>query len=1309
MFLPKRWKWTNDDGYILDDVGVKRYLKMEVCKMKRVLRCVMAGVLSSAFIVSATGMGMAGQPGTAKAASEPQPLWQWNFESVDGEKIANAGTAEGNAALKGTAKVEAKAVEASGKTYLPNTNHVLTLSGGSKGSSYVELPRDLYKGITDTTGLTWSFWMKPDSNVVSYSRLFSSVDREGKNEFAFTPYANNSIWNVIFDDTSGYKQFFSEQPEMNQWSFVTVTISNREVKFYVNGVAAESLCGAGDAVALANRLKTIDSLVDNALGKTGAAAWTDPDCAIQLDDVSLYDTVLTADQVKAAAEKYGIDTSQQQKAPVVVSGDDGSEGLTEVEELSAASVDGKNSVRIWKSEDDQYYYSAYHNGKVVIKCSQLGVVAKSVDLSTGLQLDTSSIKKSTGKEEYDWIQGSSSHVSKEYQELSFTLAKDSAKITMIFRLFEDGVAYRYEIDGDTGSSSETTEITNEISSFTLPDEATIWTQDVSSTYEAGSYVSRKVSSIKNSNQSYGPPILGKVPVENGEYWVLLSEANVYNEENPYCASVFCTNAGSTAIKAKFGRYLIQETDDTLDGKTYDAQYSDISSVSMDDVFHTPWRAAIICDDLEGVSNSSLISDLNPAADGDFSWVEPGTSSWSWWSTTSDEIDYDTMFDYIDYAEETGQKYCLVDFGWERWTDYETKIETLVEYAEPKGVKLILWYGVNKFDQPHKFDLDNPDTIEEEFAWCEKMGVSGVKVDYLNSDSQFAMKVMYDIASIAAEHKLIVNYHGCTDPNGENRTFPNILSSEAVMGAEYCKWGNGSSVQTLMTIPYTRNVIGSMEFTPVCMRLKNVAATDGFMLAMPVVYESAIQTLAHSAYVYPGYAGSTLLTGIPSTWDESLLLDGYPGDFVVRARRNGENWYAAAMTINERTCEMPLWFLEDGETYYAYIYTDGEDGGIAVEKREVTNEDVLEFDLSYLGGCAVKFSKDDPFGATIYDGYKYYEAEDAVMGEGTSLSDDTDYVSGKKFVRIGNGAAKNVEFTVEVAEAGEHECRIFFVSNIARNLYVQVNDDEPIRMEKLVGVAGDGNAVGAKSITVNLNEGSNTISLYNTGDAPGIDRIAISKSDLSDAEVTLEKEEYEYSGKRNTPSVTVMRNGVKLAEGTDYEVYYSNCKKPGTATVTVLGTGEFAGKITKTYSITGEIPPEPGQTQQPTQTAQPDASQGPQQTAAPQGTVTPVPTAAPDSVEKPGKVTGVKVKSQKKKTMTVTFKKLKAVSSYQISYSTSKKMKKAKTVKVNASASKKVIKKLKSKKTYYVRVRAVRNSGTKKLYGAWSSIKKAKIK
>lgn len=715
------------------------------------------------------------------------------------------------------------------------------------------------------------------------------------------------------------------------------------------------------------------------------------------------------------------------------------------------------------------------------------------------------------------------------------------------------------------------------------------------------------------------------------------------------------------------------------------------------------------DNLEDLVNSSLVSDLNPPAEGDFSWVEPGTSSWSWWSTSSDNIDYDTMYDYIDYAEETGQKYCLVDFGWEVWEDYEQKIKDLVAYADPKGVKLILWYGVNKFDQPHKFDLDNPDTIEEEFAWCESLGVKGVKVDYLNSDSQYAMKIMYDLASIAARHKLILNYHGCTDPNGENRTFPNILSSEAVMGSEYFKWGSGSPVQSLLTLPYARNVIGSMEFTPVGMSVKNVAATDGFMLAMPIVYESAIQTLAHSAYVYPGYGGSSLLAHIPSIWDESKLLAGEPGESIIRARRNGENWYVGAMTNKAQAYDIPLDFLDEGDSYYAYIYRDKEDGGIEVETQTVTKGTVLHFDLGKAAGCAVKLSKNDPIGATVHDGYKYYEAEDAQMGAGTSVR-ETDYVSGKKFVsNIGGKADRFVTFNVDVKEAGEHECKIFVVSNNAKDLYVRVNEDEPVVMEDLVGVAGDGNAVSSKKVTLKLKAGSNTIRLYNdSGAGPGIDRIAIPKADISNAEVTLEKESYMYSGNRNTPAVTVTRNGVPMEEGSEYQVYYSYCVEAGTAMVTVVGTGEYAGTVKKTYEIVPNATPTPLP-----QTPEPSKAPGTSQTTAPipQASKAPekVETTVETTVKKPGKVKGVSVKSKKKKKMTVTYKKIKDVKGYQISYGTSKKGKKAKKVTVKASVSKKVIGKLKSKKIYYVRVRAYRKNGNKKLYGAWSSMKKVKVK
>ena len=175
----------------------------------------------------------------------------------------------------------------------------------------------------------------------------------------------------------------------------------------------------------------------------------------------------------------------------------------------------------------------------------------------------------------------------------------------------------------------------------------------------------------------------------------------------------------------------------------------------------------------------------------------------------------------------------------------------------------------------------------------------------------------------------------------NRTFPNLLSIEAVQGMEYFKWSNSSPVDTLVTLPFTRNVLGSMEYTPSLFALPHDStmksqyspATAGFMLSMCIEYESAVETFAQSGYVYPGYRAFPLIADVPSTWDQSILIDGYPKSHCIRARRNGENWYIGAMTVKAANYPVALDFLEAGEEYYAYIYRDNERS----EERRVGKE------------------------------------------------------------------------------------------------------------------------------------------------------------------------------------------------------------------------------------------------------------------------------------------------------------------------------------------------------------------------------------
>ncbi len=1325
-----------------------------------------AAILPQPQAFASAGEAVAEESGKAATVSEnalPQPAYFWDFEDAGGSSLNNQGTAGGAAVLHG-ADMAKSAIAIGSNSYAGDNNSVLSLKGGEKGTSYVELPGNLYKGVSADTGLTWAFWMKPDAGIVSYSRLFSSIGSSNRGEFAYAPFAQDKQWNLIFDDDSIYRQIYGKEPEKGVWSYITVTVSKNGAEFYINGEKCSSSIIAGNASFLANKLNDLASFNSHALGKT-TSRWTDKDCAVQLDDVALYHTALTAVQAADLARSHGL----QPEGPRVPQ--DAQEGLYGTQkkqlfqerELTATSPEGNNQVKIWKDDEDKYYYSVSRNGKTVIECSALGITTKDADLVSGMELDASSVSERTGTEEYEILQGSSSKVNKKYTEESFDLTKDNSRVTVYFRIFEDGIAYRYEVDADTTSHTEMTKVTGEASEFVLPDKGDIWTIPVSPTYEGTEYTKRTMDEQYDSEQKYSTPILASLSEDSGNAWVLLTESNVYNEEKPYCGSVFQTMEGDKAMKVVFGSYLKQETDESLDGNTYSASYGDIAEVSMQDVFHTPWRTAVIASDLEGIANSSLITDLNPSPEGDFSWVEPGASVWSWWSSSYDAIEYKTMQDYIDFAAEIGMKYCLVDYGWELWEDYQTKIANLVEYAEEKNVSILVWYGVNKFDGKHIFDLDSRESIEEQFAWCEEVGVKGVKVDYINSASPFAMRVMYDLADIAAKHHLVLNYHGCINPGGENRTYPNIISSEAVAGMENFKWNNGPSAACMLTLPYTRNVLGSMEFTPTAYREKNSNVTSGFMLAQAVAYESALQSFAHSAYVYQGYDGLSLISEVPTTWDESRLLQGYPGESVVRARRKGKNWYLGAMTLQAKTYDVPLDFLDKGATYHAYIYKDNAAGdNIEIESLDVTSETVLKLPLLANGGCSVKFSQTDILRRTPYDNYNYYEAEDSEYAEldGPAVIEENQYVSNWKVVGyIGKTGILTFQ-NIRVRSAGEYELKVYYVTGENRDLSICVNEWDVIEQKALLGYAKDWKAVAAITVPVQLRAGNNTIRFYNdSGVAPSIDRIAVSKwssgsKDLSGAQVRLSQETYTHNGQECRPGVQVFWDGEELMQGVDFTLSYENNINEGTAYAVITGTGYFSGTVRKPFQI--RKPEVSGKKQASiTGTSKYNKAYGAKpfslkvsSTAGNAGTLTystdngkvaqvsangrvtikstgiAVITVQLVSNEyeaqdykvkievKPSKVTLSRVKSNKKKQVSATWKKLSSkqgITGYRIAYATNRKFKSYKKMDVKKNKKSAVLKKLKSRKKYYVRVCAYKSVGKTKLYGAWSKVKQVKVK
>lgn len=972
-------------------------------------------------------------------------------------------------------------------------SNVLTLSSDTFGGGYLSLPANLYEGVTDSFSIVMD--IKTDENAENYQRIFqSSSIKLGEGSTAWWDAPDISVdlcefsdfrtsvlvgaqTNTADDGSHRATAKWGTGAIKEQWIRLALVVTDKKLTAYYDGKAYET--SVSESV-LANLFSdgTLSAYTENALGHS--VYETDKDICASFDNVAVYNYALTAEQVSNTPDNAAFywtfddeDITLKEKTAGLDSIDTYTDGtaLAKVQEIT--SPDGKIGAYIYCDETTgRYFYSCAYDNEAVIHASLLGIKTETADFSKDLTIDNDSVKTESGKDEYTLISGKNLSVSDEYNQISFDLANGDGKITIILRAYNDGVAYRYAVDEET---AETGKITEETGEFILPDDTVFWAGEPSDTYE-GSYSKKTMANITDNDMNMSTPLLASV--KNDSYWVLMTEANVFNESEPFCASIFTTEGGEKNIKWTFGR-------------------NQTGSVSVSYPFTTPWRVAVIADNINDIAAANLITDLNPEPDFaiDYSFVKPGKVAWSWWSSSYDAIEPQTQKDYIDFAADNGWEYVLVDYGWELWDDYETKVKDIVDYGKEKGVGVFLWYGVNKYDGTHIFDLDDRKTIDEQFAWCREIGVAGIKVDYINSDSQTAMKILYDLADSAANNSLMILYHGCTNPNGENRTYPNILSYEAVRGSEYYKWGIGADVSTLLTYLYTRNVLGSMDFTPTGYRLTTLDVTAGFQAAEVIVYESALQHFAHSAYVYEGSAILSLLNDVPTVWDTSVY-GGYPGEYNWVARKSGNDWYVGAMTGEAMDMEISLDFLETGREYTAYIYKDNDDGSdLTVEERTVTGGDKLVLNLLKNGGAAVKITEGTMKTTTAYDDkYTYYEAEAAKVG-GKCTVDENNYASGLKSVGyVGQGADNDIVFeNVYADKAGKYQLEIFFISGTQRDMYVSVNDGEAVKLSNLLSYSNDWSAVGKTVIEAELKEGSNTIRLFNEETyAPSIDRIGVSK-------------------------------------------------------------------------------------------------------------------------------------------------------------------------------------------------------------------------
>ncbi|MFC1890072.1 glycoside hydrolase family 97 catalytic domain-containing protein [Thermodesulfobacteriota bacterium] len=623
-------------------------------------------------------------------------------------------------------------------------------------------------------------------------------------------------------------------------------------------------------------------------------------------------------------------------------GDDTGQGTI----WSVTSPDGRVTVVVKMADlggtadypaGENLYYRVLLNGTEALAWSPLGITLEGRDFLTDLAMEERTLREVN--EPYEMLSGkSSAHVDHAREMILRFADVDGEGLEILFRAYDDGAAYRYRLLG-AGPAT----VTGEHSGFRVP-PADGWMQPHDFPGISKPAHERNYEKVRAGDESprdgWGFPVLFRL--DDTDSCLLITEAGL---DRGYCGTRLAQTATDNVYRVRFpsrgeglGRGEVNPTW-TLP-------------------WATPWRV-IILGELADVLESVMVDNLSAPPEGerdrDFSWVRPGRAAWSWWSqATGDEA---LQREYVDSAAEFGWEYILVDARWDQWPDPETQIPGLVDYAAEKGIGILLWYnsgGLHNLmltETPRNRMLD-PDVRRTEFDKLSDWGVKGVKVDFFHSDKQDRIQQYLDILSDAADTLMLVNFHGCTIPRGWQRRYPNLMTMEAVHGAESYKpfFVDRPTALNNVHLSFTRNVIGPMDYTPVTFAgaLQRRGITYAHQLALSVIFESGLQHFADQAdssedagyrKVFGDYPFvGDFMRHVPAAWDETLLLDGDPDSHIVLARRKGEAWYVGGMNgLEDADLEVPapLGFLGDGTYDMVLIRTGCLPDELVLEEWETT--------------------------------------------------------------------------------------------------------------------------------------------------------------------------------------------------------------------------------------------------------------------------------------------------------------------------------------------------------------------------------------
>lgn len=636
--------------------------------------------------------------------------------------------------------------------------------------------------------------------------------------------------------------------------------------------------------------------------------------------------------------------------------------------LSVCSPSGKICVKIWTNKT--LNYSIYENGKLILQPSMADMLLtndRSFSFNNSIKSHT---LKSVTNEIISPVPEKRKRIKDDYNLLSIAFRKP---FKVEFRVYNDGVAYRFST-----AFKDSVTVQNEVASFHFAKGTAAYfpgihkrdDADIFHTSFEELYPLRQLDSIKNTEVGYTPVLLA--PQANPKIAIMESDLEDY-------PGMFLSGTGSDVLDAKFAAYPLQE-------KLTAGEYPQLLVTERADYIAKtkgtrtfPWRVLMIADEDRQLPSNDIVYRLaSPSRIGDASWVHPGKGTDEWTINVNlfnvpfrSGVNTASYKYYIDFAKKFGFDRIMMDAGWSDNLDLfkinpAINMDTIVAYARKENIKISMWTLAHTLNRQLKAALNQ----------FNKWGVDFIMTDFIDRDDQKTVDFYYRIAKACAEHHIMIMYHGAYPPKGFNRTFPNNVTREGVLGSEYNIGSDKASPKHDVTLPFTRMLAGSLDYEP---GILNNATQKGFrpiegmvmsqgtrchQLAMFVVYDNPMQIFSGNpsqAWLEPKF--TRLLGSIPTTWDQTNILDGKVGEYIVTARQNGSNWFIAGMSNwTPRDITVSFDFLDASGVYKATICKDGVNADryaadYILNDVAIKKGDVMKIHLAPGGGFLVKLVKE----------------------------------------------------------------------------------------------------------------------------------------------------------------------------------------------------------------------------------------------------------------------------------------------------------------------------------------------------------------